>query len=66
VVLLKPNWVLHRHHSGLDMFSVITHPYIIGAAVDLIWESCPDVGEIIVADAPQADCDFGEIRKFAS
>jgi len=64
VVLVKPNWVLHQHHDGKDLCSVVTHPALLWAVADAVVEACPGLGTLLVADAPQADADFGVLRDF--
>jgi uncharacterized protein (DUF362 family) len=60
-VVVKPNWVLHFHPYGLDPFSVITHSSVLRAVVDLIYEALGGDGEIVIADAPQFNCDFAKL-----
>jgi uncharacterized protein (DUF362 family) len=57
-VVVKPNWVLDRHARGGDVFSVITHSSMVRAVVDLVYEAIDGVGTIVIADAPQWNCDF--------
>ena len=58
-VVIKPNFVRNWHPDGKDIFSVITHPSIIRAAVDLAYQAMKGEGRIIIADAPNGDTDFG-------
>ncbi|MCH7879334.1 MAG: DUF362 domain-containing protein [candidate division Zixibacteria bacterium] len=60
-VALKPNWVLDTHPRGLDIFSVITHPSLIRAALDYTLLALDGEGEVTVCDAPQADCNFERV-----
>lgn len=62
-VVLKPNFVAHRNRSGGDLYAVITHPSIIRAIADYCWIALRGEGRIIVADAPQYDCDWAELMK---
>lgn len=62
-VLVKPNWVLHFHPYGDDLFSVITHSSVLRAVVDLLHEAMEGEGEIVIADAPQFNCDFAELMR---
>jgi uncharacterized protein (DUF362 family) len=62
-VVIKPNWVLDKHPYGFDIFSVITHPAVLRAVVDLVYEVLKGEGQIIIADAPQWDCDFENILR---
>ncbi len=60
-VIIKPNFVLDRHDSGGDLFSIITHPSVIRAMVDYVFIALKGKGRIIIADAPQMDCDFANL-----
>jgi len=62
-VVIKPNWVLDKHPYGFDIFSVITHPAVLRAVVDLVYEAMKGEGQIIIADAPQWDCDFENLMR---
>lgn len=60
-VVLKPNFVLSRNDSGHDLFACVTHPSIIRALIDYVFLALDGRGRIIVADAPQMDCDWDEL-----
>lgn len=60
-VLIKPNFVLSRHFEGKDIYSIITHPSLIRAVVDYCWIALKGEGKIIIADAPQYNCNFKEL-----
>lgn len=60
-VVIKPNFVLSSHEGGGDLFSVITHPSVLRAVVDYTYVALGGRGRIIIADAPQMDCDFNEL-----
>jgi uncharacterized protein (DUF362 family) len=62
-VVIKPNFVLSRHADGKDLYSIITHPSVLRAVADYCWIALQGRGEIIIADAPQYNCNFGEIVK---
>jgi uncharacterized protein (DUF362 family) len=62
-VVLKPNAVLDRHPESLDLYSIITHPAIIRAVVDYAAIALQGRGQIVIADAPQFDCDFDHYRE---
>lgn len=57
-VVIKPNAVLDRNVEGADVFSVITHPSVIRAIVDFVYIALKGEGEIVIADAPQFNCNF--------
>jgi uncharacterized protein (DUF362 family) len=60
-VVIKPNWVLDKHPYGLNIFSVITHSAMLRAVADLAWEALDGQGSIVIADAPQWECDFNNL-----
>jgi uncharacterized protein (DUF362 family) len=60
-VVIKPNFVLSNHDKGGDLFSIITHPSVIRAVVDYVYIALVGKGRIIIADAPQMDCNFKEL-----
>lgn len=60
-VVLKPNFVLSRHKEGKNLFSIITHPSVLRAVADYVWIALQGRGKIIIADAPQYDCNFHEL-----
>jgi len=57
-VLLKPNFVLSFNSSGDDLFAVVTHPSILRAIVDYVYLALKGIGRIVIADAPQMDCNW--------
>jgi uncharacterized protein (DUF362 family) len=60
-VVIKPNFVLDRHHNGGNWQSIITHPSVIRAVCDYAYIALQGSGQIIIADAPQANCDFDNL-----
>jgi uncharacterized protein (DUF362 family) len=62
-VIIKPNFVRSRHFEGKDPFGMITHPSVLRAVADYCWIALKGDGRIIIADAPQYDCNFGELRE---
>ena len=60
-VVLKPNFVLSRHGHGKDLFSIITHPSVLRAIMDYCWIALKGTGRILVADAPQYNCNYSEL-----
>lgn len=60
-VVIKPNFVLSRNDSGDNLFAVITHPSILRALVDYAYVALKGRGRIVIADAPQMDCDWDEL-----
>ena len=60
-VVIKPNFVLSAHKFGKDLFSIITHPSVLRAVADYCWIALKGRGAIIIADAPQYNCNFGKL-----
>lgn len=60
-VVIKPNFVLSKHTENKDLFSIITHPSVIRAVIDYSMIALSGSGKIIVADAPQYNCNFEEL-----
>jgi len=57
-VVIKPNFVVSSHSEKGYLFSIITHPSVLRAVVDYVYKAIDGEGEIIIADAPQMDCNF--------
>jgi uncharacterized protein (DUF362 family) len=62
-VVVKPNWVLDKHPYDLDIFAVLTHSAVLRAVVDLVYEALEGDGRIVIADAPQWNCDFANLLR---
>ena len=62
-VVIKPNFVVSRHAGGGNLFSIVTHPSILRAVVDYTYIALKNSGRIIVADAPQMDCQWEQLMK---
>ncbi|MEM3433398.1 MAG: DUF362 domain-containing protein [Candidatus Methanomethyliaceae archaeon] len=60
-VVIKPNFVLERHDRGGDLFAIITHPSVLRAVIDFVYLALQGQGRIIIADAPQMDCNFNRL-----
>jgi uncharacterized protein (DUF362 family) len=62
-VLLKPNLVRERHPTDPNGWQyVLTNGSIIRAVADYVWLALESRGRIIIADAPQTDSSFAQIR----
>ncbi|MBI4263339.1 MAG: DUF362 domain-containing protein [Acidobacteria bacterium] len=64
-VVIKPNFVQSRHKQGGDLWAVITHPSVLRAVADYCWIALKGSGRLVIADAPQYDCNFDELRAAA-
>ncbi len=60
-VVLKPNLVLSAHKDGKDLFAIITHPSVLRAIADYVWIALKGEGRMIIADAPQYDCNWEQL-----
>lgn len=60
-VVLKPNFVLSRNKGGSDLFAIITHPSVLRVVGDYCWIALQGKGRLVIADAPQYDCNFSEL-----
>ncbi len=60
-VVIKPNFVCSRHDEGKDLYSIITHPSVIRAVVDYCWIALKGQGKIVIADAPQYNCNYAKL-----
>jgi uncharacterized protein (DUF362 family) len=60
-VVVKPNFVCSRHAGGGDLFATITHPSVIRALIDYAFIALRGTGRLVVADAPQMDCDWPQL-----
>ena len=64
--MLKPNFIRDFRETQPDHEDcLITHGSVIRAALDYVYIALKGEGRIIIADAPQNDADFDEIRRMA-
>ena len=57
-VVLKPNFVRHfTEKEGGRFETVVTQPSVLRPLIDYAWKAVGPEGRVIVADAPQYDCD---------
>jgi uncharacterized protein (DUF362 family) len=61
-VVIKPNFLNDKHPDGKNIFSVITHPSLIRATIDYCWIALQGKGAIVIADTPQAGCDYKNLQ----
>ncbi len=63
-IVLKPNFIRHWNPAaGGTLASVITHGSILRAVADYAFLAAGAEGSVAIAEAPQHDCDWGEIRR---
>lgn len=63
-VVVKPNLIRQSHLSRESEWDyVVTHGSVIKTVVDHVLAALGGRGEVIIADSPQTDSDFGEIVK---
>lgn len=64
-IVIKPNLV--RHYNGNpegSLDSVVTHGSVLRPLVDYAYKAVGSKGRVIIADAPQHDCDIEEIKAY--
>ncbi len=65
-IVLKPNFIRHWNpQEGEDVSCVITHGAVLRAAADYAFLAAGAHGRVILAEAPQMDCDWDRIREIA-
>src|SRR5262245_44465484 len=63
-VVLKPNWISQVHkHNAEEWQSVITHPAVITAVLQVALECLDGKGEIVITDGPQTDASWSKIME---
>jgi uncharacterized protein (DUF362 family) len=60
-VVIKPNWVSHRHELNESWEQIITHGSVIRAVIDYVQLALAGRGVISLADGPMLNSDFAEI-----
>ena len=60
-VVIKPNLVLHCNGKSPNIDAVVTNAAVIKPIIDYTLLALKDSGEIVIADAPQANADFEKI-----
>ena len=60
-VVIKPNYVRHYHEAGGSLDVVVTHLSVIRPLIDYALKAVGPAGQVIVADAPQYDCDVEQL-----
>jgi uncharacterized protein (DUF362 family) len=64
-VVIKPNFVLHHNQAGHGLEPMVTHPSVLRAVADYAMIALAGKGSLVIADAPQADCDFEVLSQWA-
>ena len=62
-VVLKPNFVIDKNINDRACGSTITHGSVIRAIIDYVLIALNGSGKIVVADAPQMNCNFDNLIK---
>lgn len=65
-IVLKPNFIRHWNpcaEGTLD--SLVTHGSVLRAVADYAWLAAGEEGSVVVAEAPQHDCDWDVVARFA-
>lgn len=61
-IVLKPNFIRHWNPGNGTLDSVITHGSILRVIADYALIAAGPEGSVAIAEAPQQDCDFDQIR----
>ena len=62
IVVLKPSWLAQSHkYNPHEWESVITHPTVITAVLEIVLQQLKDEGKVIITDGPQTDSSWTEI-----
>jgi uncharacterized protein (DUF362 family) len=65
-VVIKPNFIRHWNPTpGASVESLVTHGAILRAMADYAFLAVGSEGSVVIAEAPQQDCDFDRIREIA-
>lgn len=68
-IVLKPNFIRHwnpsstTHADAASIESVITHGSMLRVVADYAFLAVGSEGSVAIAEAPQHDCDFDQIRE---
>ena len=63
-IVLKPNFIRHWNPFAEGTIeSVITHGSVVRAVADYAFLAAGSEGSVVLAEAPQQDCDFDRIRE---
>ena len=60
-VVVKPNYVRHYHEQDGPFDAVVTHISVLRPLLDYALLAVGAAGRVIVADAPQYDCDVAQL-----
>jgi uncharacterized protein (DUF362 family) len=61
-VLIKPNWVSHRHPAGdVFIFGNITHGAVLAALADMALERAGEDGEVIIGEVTTQEANFARM-----
>lgn len=64
-VVIKPNLVTHEVRASCEVashiYAIITHPSVVRAVADYVAIALRGRGEIVIADNPSIDADFGRV-----
>jgi uncharacterized protein (DUF362 family) len=60
-VVVKPNYVRHYHEADGPFEAVVTHLSVLRPLIDYALLAVGETGRVLVADAPQYDCDVEQL-----
>jgi uncharacterized protein (DUF362 family) len=65
-IALKPNFIRHWNpEPGASVESVVTHGSVLRAVADYAFLACGPEGSVVIAEAPQQDCDWDTMARVA-
>jgi uncharacterized protein (DUF362 family) len=63
-VVLKPNWIAHRHkHRPHEWRSVITSPEVITGVLQIVLDCLQGSGRVVITDGPQTDSSWSGLME---
>ena len=65
-IVLKPNFIRHWNPAeGGTLESLVTHGAVLRAMADYAWLAAGPTGRVVIAEAPQHDCDWDVVAAHA-
>ena len=65
-IVLKPNFIRHWNPAeGGSLQSLVTHGAVLRAMADYAWLAAGPDGSVVIAEAPQHDCEWDVVAGFA-
>jgi uncharacterized protein (DUF362 family) len=65
-IVLKPNFIRHWNPCATGtLASLVTHGAVLRAMADYAWLAAGEAGSVVIAEAPQHDCDWAAVAAHA-